>query len=201
MTYTIFRKSLTQKILEYLEPFDFLMTASDILVRRKSTHEINCIWIQKHSSKPMVCINLGAHYDFIPLVGNRVVEINNIEQQDCEIKHRLTPNELQNDYWWTFGTSEIKEITNLIMHRALPYFERYDLKGEIGSINPKDCLEKVPDLLSDMTKVRACLLMSRIYEEYSETSFAAEFARLGIESAGMAVGPKKELREILKRLE
>jgi hypothetical protein len=36
---------------------------------------------------------------------------------------------------------------------------------------------------------------------YKELTRASEFAGVGIKSAGMAIGPKKALKEILKRTE
>ena len=64
------------------------------------------------------------------------------------------------------------------------------LLGKVGNI----------DILSSLTKVRACLLLSRMHEKLGNREKCIEFANLGIKLAGMAVGPKKALKDILSRL-
>ena len=147
-------------------------------------------------------MNLGVHYDFLPKVGtSEFAEGNDITQPDCEIKKRLTPASSLNDYWWPLGEAEASEIAALVKELALPYFDQYALDGDIGFIAPDQFDGDLPILLSSLTKVRACLLMARIYEMKGELTRTSEFARIGIKSAGMAVGPKKALKEILKRTE
>ncbi len=202
MNISEFRSVLSQRLQGVLKQSGFRETDSGTFVRKNDTHEISVIWIQKHSSESKVCVNLGVHYDFLPKVGSsEFVEGDDITQPDCEIKKRLTPDPSQNDYWWSLGAVEADEIARLVDESALPYFGQYALDSEIGSIIPGQFEGDLPALLSSLTKVRACLLMARIYEIKGEPSLASEFAKLGIKVAGMAVGPKKVLKEILKRTE
>lgn len=202
MNISEFRNVLNPLLQEELAQIGFREIDSSTFVRKTDTHELYVIWVQKHSSESKVCVNLGVHYDFLPKVGtSEAVEGNDIAQPDCEIKKRLTPDPSKNDYWWSFGKAEANEITGLITESALPYFDQYTLNGDIGEIVPEQFDGNLPILLSSLTKVRACLLMARIYEVTGKPAQAAEFARLGIKAAGMAVGPKKALKEILRRTE
>ena len=197
-----FRSILNQKLQGALEPLGFRKTDGSTFVRNTDAHEINVIWIKKHSSESKVCVNLGVHYDFLPKVGTaESIEGDDLTQPDCEIKKRLTLDPSQNDYWWSFGAVQADEIARLAKESALPYFDQYALDGEIGLITPSQFEGELPTLLSSLTKVRACLLMARVFEIRKEPIRASEFAKLGIKAAGMAVGPKKMLKEVLARTE
>lgn len=200
MKFSEFRNLLNRLLQDELTQIGFSKIDRGTFVRKTDAHEIYVIWIQKHSSESKVCVNLGVHYDFIPKAGtSEAIERNTIAQSDCEIKKRLTPDPSQNDYWWPLGSAEAEEIASLITETALPFFDQYALNGDLARIVPKQFSGDLPCLLSSLTRVRACLLMARIYEEKGNLARAAEFARLGVTAAGMAVGPKKTLKEILKR--
>jgi len=74
-------------------------------------------------------------------------------------------------------------------------------EAELASMEAKDIEEGNLGLLASMTKVRACLLLARIQEQLGNRDKCIEFATLGVKLAGMAVGPKKALKGILRRCE
>ena len=69
----------------------------------------------------------------------------------------------------------------------------------IENLEAKDIESENAGLLRSVTKVRACLLLARIHEQAGRREECIEVARLGLKLAGMAVGPKKALKDILSR--
>lgn len=202
MKFSNFASSLARKLAGPLEVMGFKKQADDLFVRFKHSHEINVISLQKHSAKSMVSVNFGVHYDFLPKLGSAELPLEGqLGAPECEVIVRLTPDSTSKDYWWPISTESIDEIAELIFHRSEDFFCRYDINGDISSISPKDISESMPDVVGMLTKVRACLVLARIHEESGESEKAASFARLGIQVAGMAVGPKKALRELLERVD
>lgn len=201
MKYSDFSSSLAQKLSEPLAAIGFDKLADDLFVRFKGSHEINVISIQKHSSESTVCVNFGVHYDFLPKIGStELPSAGSIELPDCEVKVRLTPDTSVSDYWWPVAIDAIEEMSELICSRSDAFFSSYDI-GVISAIVPDDLSESVPETIKMLTKVRACLILARVNEVFGDTEKAADFAKLGIKAAGMAVGPKKQLKEVLKRVE
>lgn len=201
MNISNFLISMAQRVAEPLNKHGFIRFDDDLFVRFKDSHEINVISIQKHSIDPKVCLNFGVHYDFLPKVGSLDLPDNNkITISECEIKVRITPNS-QKDYWWSLNEESIFEIADLIERRTEDFFNQYNIPGALTAITPEDLEKEMPEILSSITKVRASLILASIYEIFGELNKASNFAKYGIKSAGMAVGPKKMLKEILKRTE
>ncbi len=58
----------------------------------------------------------------------------------------------------------------------------------------------MPDILIPLTKTRSSLILARIHEVSGDFEKAASFANYGLKVApAMASGPKKMLKEVLKR--
>lgn len=201
MRFTDFVAALAERMTGLLEALGFKRVSDDLFVRFNETHEINVISIQKHSSEPSVCLNFGVHYDFMPKIGStELANEDTIELPDCEVKVRVTPDPSKKDYWWVIGVESVDEIATLIESKAEGFFNRYGINGDISSIVVDDLNDSLPDVLASLTKVRACLILARMQETLGNTESAAAFAKYGIKTAGMAVGPKKLLKEILKRV-
>lgn len=193
---------MVERVSGPLEALGFKRISDDLFVRFKKTHEINVISIQKHSSESKVCLNFGVHYDFIPKIGSTELPgEETIELPDCEVKVRITPDPSQKDHWWHISLDSVNEIASLIESRAEGFFDRYSINGDLSSIGVDDLNDGPPDILASLTKVRSCLVLASIQETLGNTEAAAAFAKYGIKAAGMAVGPKKMLKEILKRVE
>jgi hypothetical protein len=193
---------LAEEIESNLKRLGFIKSSDSLFVRFKQHHEINVVFIQKHSSKSMISVNLGVHYDFLPKVGSTdFPEQGKVELPDCEIKLRLTPDEGVSDYWWPMISSSIGEISLLLDAKVELSFAKYDIDRDIGRISLDDIENNLSSLLPSTTKVRACLLLARLHETVGDRALAIDFARLGIKMAGMAVGPKKALKQIIERLD
>jgi len=166
---------------------------------RRSGDDLNVIWLQKHSSDPSFCVNLGVHYTFLPKAGIEAPLSDEIEHADCEIKLRLTAKPATKDQWWPLSIDAATEVANLTAERGFEIFESYRLAGPIAALEIKDIENGSLGILSSLTKVRACLLLDRIHERLGDRDKCREAATLGVKLAGMAVGPKKALKDILKR--
>ena len=146
-------------------------------------------------------MNLGIHYTFLPKAGTEApLGGDVIEFFDCEVKLRLTAQSAEKDQWWPLAFESLNEIANLMRNRGLPIFDSYRLDGPIAEMEARDIEDGNPGLLSSLTKVRACLLLARMHERLGNHNKCMEFVKTGIKLAGMAVGPKKALKDILKRL-
>lgn len=197
-----FDYSLTERLSEPLGILGFEKVADGLFVRFNNSHEINVVCIQKHSSEAIVCVNCGVHYDFLPKVGTtELVSNKQIELPSCEVKFRLTPDSSKKDYWWPITFESINEIADLIIEHSEKIFKRYAIDGNISSIVPEDLNDNIPYIFSSLPKVRICLILARMHEVCGNFQKAASFAKYGIKAAGMAVGPKKMLKEVLKRVE
>lgn len=167
---------------------------------RRSVDDLNVIWLQKNSLAESFCVNLGVHYTFLTKAGTEVPPGGGVlELPDCEIKLRLTAQAAVKDQWWPLNSESVREIVDLIQSRGLAIFDSYRLAGPIAKMEAKDVEGGHLGLLSSLTKVRACLLLAQMHEHLGNREKCIEAATIGVRLAGMAVGPKKALKEILKR--
>lgn len=177
----------------------FSTPANGIWIRRRGD-EINVIQLQEHSVESKFCVNLGIHYSFLPKTGGEsYIEGELIEIPDCELKHRLVDDSRLNDRWWPIEISSVEEVVALLGTAGLKLFDLYRLDGAIAELDGKSIEAGRAGLLTTLTKVRACLLIARMHEYLGHRDKCAEAATIGVKLAGMAVGPKKALKEILKR--
>lgn len=164
--------------------------------------DLNVIWLQEHSLQSSFCMNLGIHYAFLPKSGTETPLAGDyVEQADCEIKLRLTSDPSAKDQWWPIALEAADEVARLMTHKGLAIFDSYRLAGPISTMEARDIEADNLGMLSSLTRVRACLLLARIYERLGNRAKCVDAAALGIKLAGIAVGPKKALKDILKRNE
>ena len=112
---------------------------------------------------------------------------------------RLTSNPADKDQWWTFTDSAVKEVSCLLMERVYNLFDQFRLEGLADEFSPSDVEAGNLGVLNALTKVNACLLLARVHDRLGNTANCIQFATNGLNVAGMAVGPKKALKELLKR--
>lgn len=202
MKFSDFAAALAERMSGPLKALGFKRVSDGLFVRFNETHEINVISVQKHSSEPRVCLNFGVHYDFMPKIGStELPSEGDVELSDCEVKVRITTDPSQKDHWWPISSDSVDEIVALTESRIEGFFNRYNINGDISSIVVDDLNDSLPDVFASLTKVRLCIVLARIQETLGNTEAAVAFAKYGIQAAGMAVGPKKMLKEVLKRLE
>lgn len=199
-----FRERLSETWLPELRAAGF--SDSPWEFRRQRRPYVDVVWLQVKSDHTAAAVSLGVHLEFLPAPSGRTPDPARLEQADCEIKARLSPaGEL--DFWWDFGTSKREAHANAdhlaetFRREGLSFFEEYSgLPGPFSSLGPSDVDSgEYARLMPIQTKVRAALFLARIYEHVGDADRAKEFARVGLRHAGVAVGPKKALREILER--
>lgn len=185
---------------ETLTRAGFRRTAGGTWNRRKD-EELNVIQLQEHSTEKSFCVNLGIHYTFLPQAGTeRPLDVDQIRVLDCELKLRLTDQATVKDQWWPIAASSVDQVADLVCSRGLPIFDLYRLDGPIAGMDGKSIEHGNPGLLDSITKVRACLLLARMHERLGNRDKSVEAATIGVKLAGVAIGPKKALKDILKRL-
>lgn len=116
------------------------------------------------------------------------------------MKLRLTDQDTAKDQWWPIVASSVDQVADLVCSRGLPIFDSYRLEGPIAGMDGKNIESGNPGLLASITKVRACLHLARMHERLGNRDKSVKTATIGVKLAGMAVGPKKALKDILKRL-
>ena len=201
MDFKELRQILDVTVSEALTGEGFRRTSAGTWSRRRGD-ELNVIQLQEHSIEKTFCVNLGVHYIFLPKAGVEApLDDENIEIFDCELKFRLTDYDGVNDQWWMIAASSVERVAQLIYKRGLFVFDLYKLDGPISKMDGKDIEGDNPGLLASITKVRACLLLSRMYEHLGNYNKCIEVAEVGVRLAGMAVGPRKVLKNILRRAE
>jgi hypothetical protein len=169
---------------------------------RKIDERIDVISFQKHSSQELFCVNIGIHYSFVPKVAStELPDGDNITQSECVVMLRLTEKDLDADQWWSMEADSIYAVCGLIKSKAMSLFDRYQLDGPISSIQSDEIEAEKNALLAMQTKVSSFLLLATIHEYLGNREQSIRFAQTGIRYAGMAVGPKKALKDILKRYE
>jgi hypothetical protein len=193
------QKAVDAAMSESLISVGFLHTSPGTWNRRNGD-ELNVIQLQEHSDGKTFCVNLGVHYTFLPKAGTEAaLDGDQIELPDCELKSRLTDEGIVKDQWWSIDASSVDQVAKLVCSRAMPFFNSYRIDGPIAEMDGKSIESGNLLLLSSITKVRACLLLARMHEYYGNRDKCAETAMIGVKLAGMAVGPKKALKEILMR--
>jgi len=166
---------------------------------RERGDELNVLQMQKHSAEALFCVNLGVHFSFLPAAGTESPLSGSLSLPDCELKIRLTARAEDKDQWWSIDSSSLASVADALFSRGLQIFASYRLSGPIASLDGQSVEEGRTGLLDSMTKVRACLLLARMYERSGNRAKCVEVATVGLKHAGMAVGPKKALKDVIAR--
>ncbi|MBX3110336.1 MAG: DUF4304 domain-containing protein [Fimbriimonadaceae bacterium] len=197
MKFAEFRKLADAVMRETLADAGFRRTSAGKWNRRRGD-ELNVIHLQAHSVKSEFCVNLGVHYTFMPRWGSPGDD--RIDASDCLLKLRLTSHGSLNDQWWPIVAPSTNEVVDALVGRGLLVFDSYRLGGPISGIDGRSIESGDADLLTSVTDVRACLFIALMHEHLGNRDKSIEAADIRLKLAGMAIGPKKALRDILKRL-
>jgi hypothetical protein len=201
MTFNELRQAADAAMKQTLTAAGFHRTAPGMWNRRTG-QELSVIQLQKHSSTETFCVNLGVHYTFLPKAGTEApLAGDEIDLPDCELKLRLTELSTDKDQWWPISEASVVQVADLMNRRGLSVFHAYRVSGELSAMDAQSIENGNLGLLAPITKVRACLLLSRLHEQLGNKGKCIEAVTIGLKLAGMAVGPKKALKEILKRCE
>lgn len=164
--------------------------------------DLNVIELQKHSENNLFCVNLGVHYDFLPKSGSESpIDAENVSLMDCDLRFRLTDKGGVGDQWWPIAASSADVILDALQTRGMYIFDIYKFDRIIPKISIESLKKGDVDILSFLPKIKLALLLSRIYDYLGLREECVEAARFGIEISGMAVGPRKALKAIIKKNE
>lgn len=200
MTFIELQQGFDSSLREILVTAGFEHLSAGTWHRRRGD-ERNVIHLQMRSSRESFCVNLGIHYDFLPKAAlESPLDHEQIELVDCELRLRLTDQPENLDQWWPIATTSLAPVVELVRTRGLSIFDSYRLDGPIAAMHGKRIEAGDLGLLASMTKVRSCLLLARMHECLGNRDRSIEAAEIGIRLAGMAVGPKKALRDVLSRV-
>ena len=199
MGYDEFRQLFDTTAAEILGPARFVRSDTARWVRAEG-EELNLVELQKHSTDPCFAVNLGVHYSFLPAIGGDLaVSQAELEFVDCELRFRLTDEAHASDQWWPMAKSSIEEVLKVLTHCGFQLFEKYRHDRDIRGLNGADVEHGNADMLSSLTKVRACLLIARIQEHLGNRERSLAAAETGLKLAGLAFGPKKALKDLIAR--
>ncbi len=167
---------------------------------RRNRDELHAVWLQKSSTGPSFCVNLGVHYSFLEKTGSSDLPTGDeIDQTECRIMFRLTGDPAAKDQWWPTSAESVGEVCDLIDRRGLALLDSYSLSGPIAAIECKDIDAGNLGILTGFTKVGACLLLASIHEHLGDRDKCVEAATCGMKHVGMKVGVKKAFKDILRR--
>jgi hypothetical protein len=131
-------------------------------------------------------IEIGVHFDFIPIKG--LPNFNKLEPSYLKIRQKLTPN--NDEYWWRYGNTKKKnqELIDSIWKKfksdGIDYFRFFkSFPGVFESIRISDLEEKEFDFIKGIkmpTNIGSALLLARINKEIGKKEKAKEFANYGL---------------------
>lgn len=195
-----FLRQLDDALREVLSANGF--DGSNFEYRRQRGVVTSCLMVQKHSSDPRCCVELGVHLSFLPAAGGGgVIPHSEMTVMHCEVRKRLTPSDTDADYWWSFADPGAPQsVVDTLVSRGLPFFAGLEeFPGIWSQLSVADLqagafIEQLPG----MTRVRAALLLARCHAFLGNKTACRQFAAYGLEIAPpLASGPKKALRDLV----
>jgi hypothetical protein len=167
---------------------------------------IDCVALQLRSDRAAFAVNLGVQPICMLDASRRdTASLLGIREVDCYVRERLLPD-AETDYWWSTSGDVVqtaKEVDELLRTKAMSFFGDFaSLEKSILSITAEDIAEaRTSSHFSKLTRTRLALLAAKANLETGRHAAAKKLAEYGLKIAGMAVGPKKEFKAILGRLE
>lgn len=198
MTFETMCREFDGKLSSYFQGVGFTLVGPGIWQKRSD--EISVVALQKRSDQPLMCINFGGHFSFVPRVGRdeECVGDSPIEIGECEIKIRITLQEAASDEWWPFTSECVEQMSCAVRARLPSLVELCALDTMSRVIRKAEAGDSVR--LPSMTEVRTLLLLARIAEYKRDVGAALSLAKRGLAASGAAVGPRHQLRKLIARL-
>ena len=184
---------------EVLSPRGFVRS-KDGVWRCSSPPWIGCVELQTRSDRSAFTVNLGVHFDFIPVAGTEGAPPLDIREPQCELRTRL--EERGREKWWTSPKRDAAEVAELMRGQGLDFLTRYqDPRTVFGELTPSE-IEGEPALAltPQLTRSRRLLLFARVYEYIGRLDWAKEVAESAL-AERLPVGPRVQLKRLLARLQ
>jgi hypothetical protein len=165
---------------------------------------IDVIGVQGSRSGGECCVNLGAHFSFLPSEGGgRVTDPKKFREYDCTFRGRLH-EATEGDHWWTYGTSDaeaeasLADLIDLYARRGGLFFTRFEPFPDVFErIMPADIvdgdLSKMP---AAMTLPYAAMILARIMNHLGHGEKCRQFAEAGLLHVGRAASLQWELERL-----
>ena len=171
---------------------------------RLSGERVDVVNVQGSKYGDACCVNLGAHYLFLPSEGGGgVTDPKRFKQYDCVFGERLH-EEGETDHWWQYGESEVaaragvEGLLDTYSRRASLFYARFDpFPGVFERITPAQLDEgDFSQMPPGPTQVVAILTMARIMLHLGRPERCREFAEVGLRHVGFATGLIRELETL-----
>ena len=170
--------------------FDLGFRGSGNVYYRLVSPRIDLITFQSSRMGDKCCLNLGVHYEFLPVPGGGLIpNAKTLREHHCEFRSRLHGADKEDLLWdyrpWHFMLGRIgDEISKKFMDEGIPYFEQFEpFPGVFTAITPAHLVSgSVPlDAFRPVPTGRIALTMARIMLHLGDTARAREFAEVGLQ--------------------
>ena len=202
MKSTEFKKIITKEISPFLRQKKWKGSGFDY--NKQTENVVKAIKFQPNRYGGEFCIELGVHFDFIPIADK---EMKKIKTGDMEIRIRLTPNN-KSDYWWNFPKNETEkvklftEIKELINNKGNIFFDKYiDWENTILKFTPDDIKKGNTKEYFNITSLRTTLMLAKMNIYKENWSNAVELSNFGLSEIKGRKGSSliPEFKEIIKK--
>ena len=151
------------------------------------------------------CVNLAAHFTFLPSAGGSgVTDPKKFKQSHCVFQERLQEATDKGDHWWSYGGNDAEAETSLAdlvdtyERRSSLFFAKFDPFPDVFErITPRDIdagdLSKMP---APLTVPYAAMILARIMKHLGRREKCREFAEAGLRQVGRAFIVQSELEEL-----
>jgi Domain of unknown function (DUF4304) len=171
--------------------------------RRMKGERIDIVNIQGSRYGGRCCVNVAAHFSFLPTAGGRVADLKKLKEYECTFRDRLHESQ-ESDHWWSYGEGDaeaetsVASLIDMYKRRAGLFFGRFEPFPDVFErITPAEMdagdYSRMP---AAMTGVCAALTMARIMKHLGRLEKCREFAIVGLKNLGHAVGLKAELERL-----
>ena len=171
---------------------------------------IDLVTLQSSRMGDKCCVNLGVHYEFLPVPGGGLItNPKAVREHHCEFRSRLRGPDKADLWWdyrpwfWMLGRTG-DQISRTFLEDGLPYFEQFEPYPDVfTAITPEQVSTgALPmDAFHASTAWRNGLMMARIMQQLGRAESAREFAEVGLQHVPEhSIAIRSELEELLAAL-
>ena len=177
---------------------------------RKIGHTIQTLNIQGNKYGGSSCVNLGLHFDYLPVNNSLEIKPEKIfKTYYSTFSKRLAPHG-QSDYWWQykgkfpFGNSKksVIHLNETFLSEGMKLFEKFESDDDVLPHLRLELIQQreyIP-FFGGITAQRAALTVSRIYAQKHALDKALLFAQEGLKISENAPILVKEFEMLIKEL-
>jgi len=173
--------------------------------RRTLPDRIDIVNIQGSQFGGQCCVNVAAHFSFLPSAdGGCVADPKKLKQYERASRTRLHEAN-ESDHWWTYGASDseakanVASLIDTYRRRSASFFGRFEPFPQVfEQITPAEIeagdLSNMPP--GSLTVVLAALTMARIMNHLGRIEKCRKFAEVGLRHVGGAAALRAELERL-----